>query len=107
VNPIHDYTAESLAAVAQTDFSVLLAFSTKYEPEHPLIQSHWWLEISKKYFDYHHDLQPEEIANLVQGRLVWQERRHGQWAGIIVRELPEDAQLIFGRQFDPMNMRMR
>jgi len=101
VKQIHDYTAESLGVSAEADFSVLLAFSTKYEPDHPLIQSHWWLEISKKYFDYHHDLQPEEIANLVEGRIVWQERRHGQWAAIIFRELPQNAQLTLSKGLTP------
>ena len=101
VQKIHDYTTDSLAAVADSDFTVLLAFSTKYEPEHPLIHWQWWLGISKKYFDYHHDLMPEEIANAVDGRVIWQDRRHGQWAAIIVRELPQNAQLTRAASLTP------
>jgi hypothetical protein len=93
VKRIHDYTSESLSDAAEMDFDVLLAFSTKYEPEHPWFRSRWWTELSTRYFDYHQDLDPADVANAVGGRMIWQERRHGQWAAIIVRELPQNAQL--------------
>jgi hypothetical protein len=66
-----------------------------------LFRSQWWTRISTRFFDYHEDLQPEEIANFVGGRVIWQQRRHGQWAAIIVRELPQNAQLTLSERLTP------
>jgi hypothetical protein len=101
VKRIHDYTSESLNQAAETDFDVLLAFSTKYEPEHPWFRSQWWTRISARYFDYHQDLLPEEIANAVGGRLIWQQRHQGQWAAIVIRELPQNAQFTRAQRLTP------
>jgi 4-amino-4-deoxy-L-arabinose transferase-like glycosyltransferase len=95
---IDNFTPEEIERLQVADFDVLLAFSTKYEPARPLFGSRRWLGISRKYFDYHRDLSPEQIAITISGRIMWQDRENGQWAAIIVRELPQDAQLTSGPQ---------
>jgi hypothetical protein len=95
---IDNFTPEEIERLQVADFDVLLAFSTKYEPARPLFESRRWLGISRKYFDYHRDLSPEQIAITISGRIMWQDRENGQWAAIIVRELPQDAQLTSGPQ---------
>ena len=103
---IKDFTAPEIAIVREQPFDAMLAFSTKYEPPRAWFQSQWWLEISARYFDYHRDLKPEQIANELSGRVVWQQSRGGQWIALIARELPEDAQLA-PRSFDPADSHVR
>jgi len=49
-------------------FDVALAFSTKYEPPHPLLENWMRGSASRKFFGYHRDLLPEEIAQRLGGR---------------------------------------
>jgi hypothetical protein len=109
VASIDNFTLEQITELQATDFDVLFAFSTKFEPPLPLFELRWWLNVSRKYFDYHRDLSAEDIAYMVSGRIVWQERQDGQWAAIIVRELPHDARLMPERpaQIDLANSRVR
>jgi 4-amino-4-deoxy-L-arabinose transferase-like glycosyltransferase len=93
---IEDFTAEQLlsAADARSRFDVALVFSTKYQPPHSVFDRlDWWREWKSRYFGYHEDLTPEIAAPLVGGRLVYVERRHGQWVGVIEIEKIEEAGL--------------
>ena len=36
-----------------------------------------------RYFDFHHDLSPEEAAVVLHGDIVWQARRKGEWAAVL------------------------
>jgi hypothetical protein len=56
----------------------------------------FWQRIQERYFDYHRDLPPEAAAQILGGRIVWQQRRGGQWIAIIAVEHVENAGL---RQF--------
>jgi hypothetical protein len=83
---IEDFTTAEIArATAERDqFDVALVFSTKYEPEHSMLENWtWWREIKERYFGYHKDLKPEEIAGRLGGRLVFRKETHRQWVGII------------------------
>lgn len=69
------------ARSARSSYDVALVFSTKY-------QSHYhrwrlWQKWDSRYFDFHVDLSPEAAASVLGGRLVYVERRRGQWVGII------------------------
>ncbi len=77
---------------AGLDFEVALVFSTKYEPEHPLLE-HWrrWQEWKSRFFDYHRDLPPVAAARLLGGNLVYSEQKNGQWVGVIEIERIVDA----------------
>lgn len=76
-----------LAARARDHFDVALVFSTKYQPPHPLFEN-WdtWQRIKEKFFDYHRDMLPEEIAQRLGGTIAYHKERNGQWVAIIVVE---------------------
>ena len=93
---IEDFTAGqvAIAAAARNQFDVALVFSTKYQPVRPLLED-WlpWQTIKVKYFGYHRDLPPEEIAAQLGGRVVFQKNSDGQWVAVIGFEREEDANL--------------
>jgi hypothetical protein len=93
---IEDFTPAQIAfAVSATNqFDVVLAFSTKYQPQHPLLEN-WavWQRLKEKYFGYHRDLPPEEIARGIGGRVVFQKKSDGQWVAVIAFEREDDAAL--------------
>ena len=62
-------------------------FSTKYEPARPLFAG-WrtWQEWKSRFFGYHRDVPPEAAAQILGGRLVYSQRRQGQWVGVIAME---------------------
>jgi hypothetical protein len=97
---IEDFTPGqiAIAASASNQFDVVLAFSTKYQPAHPLLED-WalWQSLKEKYFGYHRDLPPEEIAQRIGGRVVFQKRSDGQWVAVIAFEREENAELRTGK----------
>jgi hypothetical protein len=76
-----------LAARAGDRFDVVLVFSTKYQPPHPLFES-WdtWQRLKEKFFGYHRDLLPEEIAERLGGMIAYHTERNGQWVAVITVE---------------------
>jgi len=93
---IEDFTADEVMGAAQERrrFDVALVFSTKYEPARPLL-GHWraWENLKTRFFGFHHDLPPEIAAQLLGGRVVFTEKRSGQWVAVIELERVYDAQL--------------
>jgi hypothetical protein len=93
---IEDFTADEVMGAAQERrrFDVALVFSTKYEPARPLLRG-WraWEKLKTRFFGFHHDLPPEIAAQLLGGRVVFTERRAGQWIAVIELERVFDAQL--------------
>lgn len=85
---IDDFSAEQLlsAADARSRFDVALVFSTKYQPRSIFDRWRKWQMWKTRYFGFHVDLPPEIAASVLDGRVVYLERRGGQWIGII--ELP-------------------
>jgi len=83
---IEDFTAEqvAIAARARQRFDVAFVFSTKYEPPHPLFEG-WaaWQRVKERYFGYHRDLAPEEIAQRLGGQIVFHKHAEGQWVAVI------------------------
>ncbi len=82
------------AAGSAQDFSVGFAFSTKYDPPHQ------WLNLGARneafdtrFFDFHRDLEPNAIAHLLQGKIVWWEERQGEWAAVVHFNRPQVASL--------------
>ncbi len=78
-----------LAARARDRFDVALVFSTKYQPPHPLLGiENWeaWRRIKEKFFGYHRDLRPEEIAQRLGGTIAYRKERNGQWIAVIAVE---------------------
>jgi hypothetical protein len=86
---VEDFSAPQvqLAAAARDRFDVALAFSTKYEPPHPLLEN-WdaWQRVKERFFGYHRDLLPEEIAQRLGGTIPYRTEVNGQWVAVIAME---------------------
>jgi hypothetical protein len=83
---LEDYSAEQVARAATQPqkYSAALVFSTKYDPPSLLAALGVRSEaLEERYFGLHHDLQPDEIARRLGGRLEWQGREQGQWVALI------------------------
>jgi hypothetical protein len=92
-----NFTAPQMLAAAQQRelFDYVFVFNTKYDPPRNILSRiGWWNGVQKKFFDYHEDLHPEQIAMLMQGRIIWQKQRGGQWAAIILIEHVQNARLM-------------
>jgi hypothetical protein len=96
---LEDFSAPQilLAARVHDRFDVALVFSTKYEPQHPLLEN-WetWQRLKEKFFGYHRDLPPEDIARQLGGAIVFHAVRDGQWAAVIAMQRVEDARTFDG-----------
>jgi hypothetical protein len=93
VVPIDDFTSAQIDRAAQEPekYSAALVFSTKYEPQGPLLSlGAVSKSLDELYFGQHHDLEPEEIALRLHGDLVWERHDHGMWIALI----------RFNRQFE-------
>ena len=78
-----------LAARARNRFDVALVFSTKYQPPHALFGiENWdaWQRIKEKFFGYHRDLLPEDIAQRLGGTIGYHKEMNGQWIAVIALE---------------------
>ena len=86
---IEDFSVSQIdvAARARDRFDVALVFSTKYEPPHALFEN-WagWQRIKEKFFGYHRDLLPEEIAQRLGGTIVYHKEMNGQWIAVLALE---------------------
>ena len=91
---IEDFTVEQLMSTAdlRADFDVALVFSTKYDPPHPWFER-WraWQRWKTEFFGYHRDVPPAAAAQILGGRLVYNDIRNGQWVGVIEMEQVEEA----------------
>jgi hypothetical protein len=80
------------ATHATDQFDVVLLFSTKWQPPHPLLQSLPFGEkLQERFFDYHEDLDPQVAANILGGRLLRYWNRHNEWVAIVGLEKIENA----------------
>jgi hypothetical protein len=97
---IDDFTVEQLMAASEIrlSFDVALVFSTKYEPPHSWF-GRWraWTQWKTQFFGYHRDVPPAAAAQLLGGRLVYNDVRGGQWVGVIETEPVEEAQNQSGK----------
>jgi len=91
---IDDFTARQLFAASdlRSKFDVALVFSTKYEPSHPLFDG-WktWQRWKTEFFGYHRDVPPAAAAQILGGRLVFEDHRPGQWVAVIEIARVEEA----------------
>jgi 4-amino-4-deoxy-L-arabinose transferase-like glycosyltransferase len=83
------------AATVSEPYTLALVFSTKYDP--PRLA--WSLgprneKWDRRFFDFHRDLPPEQIARLLGGTVVWQLERNGQWAAVLHFDTPQLATLF-------------
>lgn len=87
---MEDFSASQVDAASRVvaKFDVVFAFSTKYEPA-PELLANWgaWRRIKERYFDYHRDLPPEEIAQRLGGNIVFHKEENGLWIAVIARDV--------------------
>jgi hypothetical protein len=80
------------AAQATGEFDVVLLFTTKWQPPHPLFRAlPFGAALQHRFFDYHEDMPPKVAANLLGGRLVRYLNRNNEWIAIIAIEKVENA----------------
>jgi hypothetical protein len=91
---IEDFSLEQVLSAAdfRANFDVALVFSTKYQPAHGILDQ-WkrWEALKTRYFGFHRDLPPAAIAQMLGGRIVFDEERKGQWIAVIAMENVENA----------------
>jgi hypothetical protein len=104
---IEDFSPEQVISAAdfRDHYEVALVFSTKYEPEHPMLER-WmlsssdargwrasvlagWQALKTRFFGYHRDLPPAAAAHILGGRIVFSESRKGQWVAVIEMQREE------------------
>lgn len=89
---IEDFSLEQVLSAAEfrSHFDVAFVFSTKYEPRHPLLaRLDTWVELKRRFFGYERDLPSAAAAQVLGGRIVFSEERHGQRVAVIEMEEPQ------------------
>jgi 4-amino-4-deoxy-L-arabinose transferase-like glycosyltransferase len=72
------------AAAEPGDYDTALVFSTKWVPPAGAFSLTRPTESTDtRYFDFHRDLTPAEIAVQLHGEVVWESHSHGEWAAIL------------------------
>ena len=85
---LESFTREELQAAMQNQsFDFALVFSTKYQPSRPLWTPQFWKRAQTRFFGSHSDAQPFEAAQVLGGRVIYEQRRTGEWIAVI--EMPE------------------
>lgn len=96
MTPLENFSStEIFKAMGEQDrFDTAILFSTKYLP--PLMERDASLHAMRndaKYFDFHDDLLPDDVAHLLHGEVVWKEERQGEWAAVLRFPRSADARL--------------
>jgi hypothetical protein len=72
------------AAADPGSYDVAFLFSTKWAPPADKVDlGRQNQSADTKYFDFHRDLSPAEVATLLHGEVVWQAHRKGEWAAVL------------------------
>ena len=93
---IEDFSLSEIQKAAQSPepYTVAFPFSTKYDPPNlPFSLGPKSEELDARFFGFHHDLAPEKIAHLLNGQLIWEGDRNGQWAAVLHFDRPQLAGL--------------
>ncbi len=89
---IEDFSVDEVLSAAElrSNYEVVLAFSTKYEPG-PRPWDRWiaWTKLKARFFGFHRDLPPAAVAQILGGHIVFSERRPGLWIAVIEMEHSE------------------
>ena len=94
--PVESFTAEEIAKAASNagSFDTALVFSTKYDPPPGgLNLSGASRTNDRRFYDYHQDMLPGEVARALGGQVVWQEDRNGEWAAVLYFPRSYDVRL--------------
>ena len=88
VLPVENFTVEEVfkARAMRRSYQTAFVFSTKYNQ--PTWFGNKFDRIARRYFDYHTDLPPEVIANVLGAKIVFLERRKAEWVAVMEMEEP-------------------
>jgi hypothetical protein len=95
--PIENFSAEEIAKAAGNAglYDTALVFSTKYDPPPGGLNLAGRSRTNdKRFYDYHQDMLPGEVAHALGGKIVWQEDRKGEWAAVLYFPRSYDVKLI-------------
>lgn len=84
--PILNFSLDQIekAAADPGSYDVAFVFSTKWAPlANRISLSRQHESTDTKYFDFHRDLSPSEVATILHGEVVWQAHRRGEWAAVL------------------------
>lgn len=86
---VENFSVEEVfkARVMRPQYQVAYVFSTKYD-QPTWLDYKWRDTLAQRYFDYHKDLQPELIANILGGKIVFLGRKKAEWVAIIEMDQP-------------------
>jgi hypothetical protein len=91
---IEDFSLDEVLSAAEfrSHYEVALVFSTKYEAG-PAPWDHWrvWSEWKARFFGFHRDLPAAAAAQILGGRIVFSEKKKGQWIAVIELDRVENA----------------
>lgn len=97
VYAIRNFTVDEVAKAAANpgEYDTALVFSTKLVPDAPFLRHarRGPSEADRRYFDFHDDMRPHEIAAMLHGDIVWQAEDHGEWAAVLRFPRAMDAEL--------------
>ncbi len=85
---IRNFTLDEVkkAAANPEEYDTAMVFSTKLTPPTHLSKRIQRMPSAadRRYFDFHDDLQPQEMAAMLHGDIVWQQRdRSGEWVAVL------------------------
>ena len=86
VAPVGNFSAAEMqkAAAEPGAFDTALVFSTKWTPRPGSFSLSRTTEASDtRFYDFHQDLSPAQVAGLLHGEIVWQGERNGEWAAVL------------------------
>jgi hypothetical protein len=104
VETVEDFSQETLQKMlAQSSnattarppgFDTVLIFSTKYDPPgFSLGLGKKSEQLNSRYFGFHHDVTPDEAAQMLGATVVWRESSGGLWAAVLHVNALQDAKL--------------
>ena len=65
-------------------FDTAMVFSTKWAPAAGRMDvARRNRATDARFFDFHEDMRPDEVAQMLGGEVVWQAERGGEWAGVV------------------------
>jgi 4-amino-4-deoxy-L-arabinose transferase-like glycosyltransferase len=97
VVPIDNFALTTLLNFSHEgkQYSTAIVFSTKYVPRgFALHWGTWGQREEQRYFGLYRDLSPEVVAQLMHGRVVWEQHRGAQTAAVLRFEHPVFARLV-------------
>jgi hypothetical protein len=86
---VENFSVEEVfkARAMRSQYQVAYVFSTKYD-QPTWFDSRFRDAMARRYFDYHKDLQPETIASILGGKIVFLARERAEWVAVIELEQP-------------------